>query len=67
MKREDRKSEMSVVVRDTTAGGREKHLTSVLKVPRHCSFVLNSAFALGPRKTSVELAGLKTFRMQTDF
>jgi hypothetical protein len=27
-------------VRDTTGGRREKNLTSVLKVPRHCPFVL---------------------------
>jgi hypothetical protein len=27
----------------------------------------NSAFALGPRKTMLELAGHRTFRMQTDF
>jgi hypothetical protein len=29
-----------VVVRGTTIGGREKNLTSGLKVPRHCPFVL---------------------------
>jgi hypothetical protein len=29
-----------VVVRDTTGGGREKNLTSVLKGPGHCPFVL---------------------------
>jgi hypothetical protein len=27
----------------------------------------NSAFALGPRKTLIELAGRRTLRMQTDF
>jgi hypothetical protein len=29
-----------VVVTDTRRGGREQNLTSVLKVPRHCPFVL---------------------------
>jgi hypothetical protein len=29
-----------VIVRDTTRGGKEKNLTSVWKVPRHCPFVL---------------------------
>jgi hypothetical protein len=33
------KTEKWVVVRDTTGGG-EQNLSSVLKVPRHCPFVL---------------------------
>jgi hypothetical protein len=32
--------EKLVVVRDLTGGGRENNLTSVLKVPRHCPFVV---------------------------
>jgi hypothetical protein len=31
------------------------------------NLVTNSAFALGPRKTLIELAGRRTFRMQIDF
>jgi hypothetical protein len=36
----ERKRETRVVVRDTTMCGREKDLSSVLKVPRQCPFVL---------------------------
>jgi hypothetical protein len=32
--------EKSVVVRDTIESGREKNLTWIFKVPRHCLFVL---------------------------
>jgi hypothetical protein len=46
-----------VAVRDTT-GGREKNLSSVLKVPGHCPFVLPVAFVLGPRKTAENLDGV---------
>jgi hypothetical protein len=38
MKRE--KERGGVVVRDITRGERENNLKSVLKVPRHCPFVL---------------------------
>jgi hypothetical protein len=34
-----KKREEWVVVRDTTGGG-EQNISSVLKVPRHCPFVL---------------------------
>jgi hypothetical protein len=34
------KTEKWVVVRDTTSGGGEQNLSSGLKVPRHCPFVL---------------------------
>jgi hypothetical protein len=29
-----------MAVTDTTGGGREQNITSVLKVPKHCLFVL---------------------------
>jgi hypothetical protein len=35
----EKKREKWVVVRDTTGGG-EQNISSVLKVPRHCPFVL---------------------------
>jgi hypothetical protein len=35
-----KRREKRMVVRDTTDGGRENNLSSVLKVPRHCPFVL---------------------------
>jgi hypothetical protein len=36
----EREREKWVVVRDTTMGGKENNLSSVLKVPRQCPLVL---------------------------
>jgi hypothetical protein len=47
-KKKTMKREKSVIVRDITGGGREQNLTSVLKVPRHCPFVLLISVSISP-------------------
>jgi hypothetical protein len=37
-----------MVARDSIGGGKEKNLTSVLKVPMHCPFVLLVSVSIQP-------------------
>jgi hypothetical protein len=59
-----REREKWVVVRDTTMGGRENNLISVLEVPSHCPFVLPLApsTGVGPYRSGSPL-GIKRARL----